>query len=163
LIIIGVDPGTAITGYGVLEFSGGRFRVLDYGPVRTAAKMELADRLEIIYRSLTEILKEHRPDHFAVEELFFNKNAKTALSVGHARGVAILAAVRAGISVYEYTPLQVKQAVAGYGRAAKEQVQFMVRSILHLKETPSPDDVADALAVGICHAFRSTGVEALWR
>lgn len=104
-----------------------------------------------IYRELTGIIKQYQPEQFAVEELFFNKNARTALAVGHARGVAMLAAASAGLPVFEYTPLQVKQAVTGYGRAAKEQVQYMVKTILSLTQAPSPDDVADALAVAICH------------
>lgn len=159
--IIGIDPGTAITGYGVVGYSGSRFQVYDYGCIRTDSGMSLAGRLDLLYRGLTGIIKEHGPDHFAVEELFFNKNAKTALAVGHARGVAMLAAVQSGIPVYEYTPLQVKQAVVGHGRAAKEQVQFMVRALLSLKVKPTPDDTADALAVAICHAFRWSGTEAL--
>jgi len=163
LIILGIDPGTAITGYGVIGFKGGSFTVYEYGCVRTESKMELAGRLGILHGRLTEIIIKYSPNHFAIEELFFNKNVKTALAVGHARGVAMLAAVQAGIKVYEYTPLQVKQAVAGNGRAAKEQVQFMVRALFSLKEIPSPDDVADALAVAACHAFRWTGAEALRR
>ncbi len=159
--ILGIDPGTAITGYGVIGFSGGSFRVYDYGAIRTDPGMGLPARLGLMYGKLTGIINEYRPDHCAVEELFFNKNAKTALAVGHARGVAMLAAVRADIPVFEYTPLQVKQAVVGHGRAAKEQVQFMVRVLLSLSEKPSPDDAADALAVGICHAFRWSGTEAL--
>ncbi|MCL6612298.1 MAG: crossover junction endodeoxyribonuclease RuvC [Peptococcaceae bacterium] len=163
MVIMGVDPGTAITGYGVIGYSGGVFRVRDYGAIRTDSRMELPERLGLLYRGLKEIMDRHRPDHVAVEELFFNKNVKTALAVGHARGVAMLAAVQSGVPVFEYTPLQVKQAVVGQGRAAKEQVQFMVRVLLCLKEKPSPDDVADALAVGICHAFRWSGTEALLR
>ncbi|MFZ5631379.1 MAG: crossover junction endodeoxyribonuclease RuvC [Bacillota bacterium] len=161
--IMGIDPGTAITGYSVIGYSGGSFRIYDYGAVRTDSQMDLPGRLGVLYRNLTGIIKEHRPDHFAIEELFFNKNSKTALAVGHARGVAMLAAVQSGIPVFEYTPLQVKQAVVGHGRAAKEQVQFMVRAILGLKENPGPDDVADALAVAVCHAFRWSGTEALRR
>ncbi len=163
MIILGIDPGTALTGYGVIGYSGGNFRVYGYGAIRTHSGMGLPGRLALIYRDLTGIINKYRPDHLAVEELFFNKNAKTALAVGHARGVAILAAVRSDIPVFEYTPLQVKQAVVGQGRAAKEQVQFMVRTLLCLSENPSPDDVADALAVGICHAFRWSGTEALRR
>lgn len=161
LRIMGIDPGTAITGYSVIGYTGGAFRVYEYGAVRTESGMALPARLGILHRSLADIISRHSPDHFAVEELFFNKNVKTALSVGHARGVSMLAAVQSGIPVYEYTPLQVKQAVVGHGRAAKEQVQFMVRALLGLRETPSPDDVADALAVAICHAFRWSGTEAL--
>lgn len=163
LVIIGIDPGTAITGYGVIGYAGNSFSVRDYGCIRTDSGMELAGRLGILYGRLREIIDRHHPDHFAIEELFFNKNAKTALAVGHARGVAMLAAVRSGLEVYEYTPLQVKQAVAGNGRAVKEQVQYMIKALLCLKEVPRPDDVADALAVAVCHAFRWTGAEALRR
>lgn len=161
--ILGIDPGTAITGYSIIDYTGGGFRVYDYGAVMTDPGVGLPGRLGVIYRSLTGIINQHRPDHMAVEELFFNKNVKTALAVAHARGVAMLAAVQSDLPVYEYTPLQVKQAVVGHGRAGKEQVQFMVRAILSLRETPSPDDVADALAVAICHAFRWAGAEALRR
>ncbi len=121
----------------------------------------MSQRLGIIYRSLKNIIAEQNPDHVAIEELFFNKNAKTALAVGHARGVAMLAAVESGLPVFEYTPLQVKLSVVGQGRAVKEQVQYMVKVLLCLKERPKPDDVADALAVGICHAFEWSGTEAL--
>lgn len=161
--IIGIDPGTAITGYGVIGYSAGNFLIYDYGAIRTDPRMELSLRLGVLHRQLSGIISEHKPDHFAIEELFFNKNVKTALAVGHARGVAMLAAVQSSVPVFEYTPLQVKQAVVGGGRAAKEQVQFMVRAILGLRETPRPDDVADALAVALCHAFRWSGAEALRR
>ncbi|MFZ5596172.1 MAG: crossover junction endodeoxyribonuclease RuvC [Bacillota bacterium] len=163
MLILGIDPGTAITGFGVVDYTGNSFRVYEYGCVRTDPSLDLSLRLNAIHRELTGLISRRRPDHFAVEELFFNKNAKTALAVGHARGVAMLAAVQAGVPVFEYTPLQVKQAVVGNGRAAKEQVQFMVRALLALKEIPRPDDVADALAVAVCHAFRWTGAEALRR
>lgn len=163
MIILGVDPGTAITGYGVVGFSGNSFGVFQYGCVRTSPDMDLAGRLGVLYQSLNGVIGRYSPDHFAIEQLFFNKNAKTALAVGHARGVAMLAAVQSGLPVFEYTPLQVKQAVAGNGRAAKEQVQFMVKTLLNLDSKPSPDDVADALAVAICHAFRWSGTEALRR
>lgn len=161
--IMGIDPGTAITGYSVLEYRGRGFSIYEYGAIRTDPKMDLPGRLGVLFRQLADIIDERRPDHFAIEELFFNKNSKTALAVGHARGVAMLAAVQSGIPVFEYTPLQVKQAVVGHGRAAKEQVQYMVRAILGLKENPSPDDVADALAVAVCHAFNWSGREALQR
>lgn len=138
-------------------------QVYDYGAIKTDSKMELSQRLGIIYRSIKEIIIEQSPEHVAIEELFFNKNAKTALAVGHARGVAMLAAVESGLPVFEYTPLQVKLSVVGQGRAVKEQVQYMVKVLLCLKEKPRPDDVADALAVGICHAFGWTSSEALRR
>lgn len=152
MIILGIDPGTAITGYGIVEFSGNRFKVLDYGKILTSNRLNLANRLKHIYSSLEELMNQYSPDHLAVEELFFNKNVRTALSVGHARGVILLAGANHNISVFEYTPLQVKQAVVGYGRAEKKQVQEMVRIILNLEKIPKPDDVADALAITICHA-----------
>ena len=163
MIILGIDPGTAITGYGVIDFTGNKFRVYEYGCVRTDAALELSQRLGILYSNLEEVIIRNQPDHFAIEALFFNKNAKTALAVGHGRGVAMLAAVRSGIPVYEYTPLQVKQAVVGNGRAVKQQVEFMIAALLGIREKLRPDDVADALAVAVCHAFRWSGTEALNR
>jgi crossover junction endodeoxyribonuclease RuvC len=158
LIILGVDPGTAITGYGLVSFHGNRFSTVEYNCIKTPAKMEPADRLLILYRELEKILLKYRPDRMAVEKLFFNTNARTALAVGQARGVVLLLGAMAGLRVYEYTPLEVKQAVVGYGRAEKEQVQYMVKAILCLPEIPRPDDVADALAVAICHAHYGNGV-----
>jgi len=151
LFIMGLDPGTAITGYGLIKYDGSRFSMIDCGCIRTSPESPLSERLQIIYRELTDVIRQYKPEQFAIEELFFNKNARTALAVGHARGVAMLAASSAGLPVFEYTPLQVKQAVTGFGRAAKTQVQFMVKTILALPEAPEPDDVADALAVAICH------------
>ena len=151
MFIMGLDPGTAITGYGLIKYDGSRFSMIDCGCVRTSPEMPMSERLQIIYRELTDVIRQYKPEQFAIEELFFNKNARTALAVGHARGVAMLAASSAGLPVFEYTPLQVKQAVTGFGRAAKTQVQFMVKTILALPEAPAPDDVADALAVAICH------------
>jgi crossover junction endodeoxyribonuclease RuvC len=148
---MGLDPGTAITGYGLIKYDGSRFSMIDCGCIRTSPESPLSERLQIIYRELTDVIRQYKPEQFAIEELFFNKNARTALAVGHARGVAMLAASSAGLPVFEYTPLQVKQAVTGFGRAAKTQVQFMVKAILALPEAPEPDDVADALAVAICH------------
>ncbi len=161
--ILGIDPGTAITGFGVVGYNGSSLQVFDYGAIRTDSKLELPDRLAIIYRDIKQIISRHNPDHVAIEELFFNKNVKTAMAVGHARGVSMLAAVESGLPVFEYTPLQVKLSVVGQGRAVKEQVQYMVKVLLCLKESPNPDDVADALAVGICHAFNWSGTEALRR
>jgi crossover junction endodeoxyribonuclease RuvC len=152
---MGIDPGIAILGYGVLEYKGNSFRVIDYGAVTTAAGTPMSLRLKMIHEQLAELLEQHKPDAFAVEELFFNKNIKTALTVGHARGVAVVTAANRNIPIYEYTPLQVKQAVAGYGRAEKKQMQQMVKILLNLKEPPKPDDVADALAVAICHGNSS--------
>lgn len=152
MIIAGFDPGFAITGYGVVSYTGNKFQILDAGVFRTEADLELSERLLILNNCLEELISKYKPDAAAVEELFFNTNVKTAIKVGHARGVVLLAAAKAGISVYEYTPLQVKQAVVGYGRARKEQVQQMVKVILNLENIPKPDDAADALAVAICHA-----------
>lgn len=151
MIILGIDPGYAIIGYGVLDFEGNNFKVIDYGSIETPAGMEFAIRLKRIYDGMEELIKSYKPDAVAVEELFFNKNTKTALKVGHGRGVILLSGAKNGIAVSEYTPLQVKQAVCGYGRADKNQVQQMVKMILGLKEVPKPDDTADALAVAICH------------
>jgi len=151
MFIMGLDPGTAITGYGLVKFNGSKFSLVDCGCVRTIPEFPLSERLQTIYSELTGIIRLYKPEQFAVEELFFNKNARTALAVGHARGVAMLAASNSGLPVFEYTPLQVKQAVTGFGRAEKTQVQYMVKTILALSEAPDPDDVADALAVAICH------------
>jgi len=151
MFIMGLDPGTAITGYGLVKFDGSKFSLVDCGCVRTSTEFPLSERLQSIYAELTGVIRLYKPEQFAVEELFFNKNARTALAVGHARGVAMLAASNSGLPVFEYTPLQVKQAVTGFGRADKTQVQYMVKTILALPEAPTPDDVADALAVAICH------------
>lgn len=153
MIILGIDPGIAIVGYGILEVNGNRLRALDYGCIKTDANLTFPERIKTIYDSLVELINRYKPTDLAVEELFFNKNVKTAILVGQARGVEILAAVNMGLDVFEYTPLQVKQAVVGYGRAEKEQVQEMVKILLNLNEKPKPDDVADALAVAICHGL----------
>ena len=151
MIILGIDPGYAIVGYGVLEYNGRAFRVIDYGAITTKAGLDPARRLEMIYDALGELIDKFRPDDVAVEELFFQNNQKTAIMVAEARGVIVLCAKKRGVIVAEYTPLQVKQAVVGYGRAEKQLVQAMVTSILGLKEVPKPDDTADALAIAICH------------
>lgn len=158
MLIIGIDPGTAITGYGIVHYWGNKFRPVHYSCIRTSSKMSLAERLGILYAEITEILRSYRPEHFAVETLFFNKNTRTAMAVGQARGVILLAAAHYRLKVHEYTPLQVKQAVVGNGRADKLQVQFMVKAILNLPSIPRPDDVADALAICICHAHHVTGL-----
>ncbi|QEK12060.1 crossover junction endodeoxyribonuclease RuvC [Crassaminicella thermophila] len=152
MIILGIDPGIAILGYGVVEYKGNTFKPLGYGGIFTDAKEAMPMRLKKIYDELQQIIDKYHPDVVAIEELFFNKNVKTALLVGQARGVAILAAANNEIDIYEYTPLQVKQGVVGYGRADKKQVQVMTKTLLNLKSVPKPDDVADALAVAICHA-----------
>lgn len=151
MIILGIDPGIAIVGYSIVQCKGNNLKAIDYGCITTASDLLFPDRLKIVYDRLTEIIEEYKPDDLAIEELFFNKNVKTAIKVGQARGVEILAAVNQGLKTYEYTPLQIKQAVTGYGRADKNQVQEMVKMLLNLKEKPKPDDVADALAVAICH------------
>ena len=158
---LGIDIGTAITGWAVLEYkdnSRNSFKVVDYSSIQTSSKKPMAERLNIIYDELIKIIKKYKPYHMAVEDLFFFKNQKTVIKVGQARGVVILAGIKSGLSVYDYTPLQVKQAVTGYGRAEKKQVQEMVKKILHLDEVPKPDDVADALAVAICHLNSSTSM-----
>jgi crossover junction endodeoxyribonuclease RuvC len=152
MIIVAIDPGTATTGYGVIGYEGNRFKVIDYGIISTSSKIDSELRLQQIYSQLKILIDRFKPDYFVVEELFFNVNVRTALAVGQARGVCLLAAADAGLAVDEYTPLQVKQSVVGYGRADKAQVQQMVKAILNLKEIPKPDDAADALALAICHA-----------
>ena len=151
-VILGLDPGTASTGFGVVSVSGNRFRAVDYGVVATPSRLPLERRLEILFTEVSRILKTHRPECTAVESLFFNTNVSTALAVGHARGVALLACSQAGCEVFEYTPQQVKMAVSGYGKATKEQVMDMVRVLLGMNEPPHPDHAADALGVAICHA-----------
>jgi crossover junction endodeoxyribonuclease RuvC len=156
LRILGIDPGVAIVGFGFIDRNGSRLTPVQYGTIQTEAHTDPAVRLKEIYDSLQHLLDVYRPDAVAVEKLFFNRNVTTAFAVGQARGVIMLAAVQHGLRIAEYTPLQVKQAVVGYGQAEKRQLQEMVRRFLRLKEAPKPDDVADALAVAICHAHAST-------
>lgn len=150
--ILGIDPGTAIVGFGVIESDNENHRMIDAGVITTPAKQALELRLETIYDDLTEIIAEHKPDHVAVEDLFFAQNVTTAMSVSHARGVILLAIIKAGLEPVSYTPLQIKQALTGYGRAEKSQMQEMVKIFLKLRDVPKPDDCADALAAAICHA-----------
>ncbi|MGQ9779067.1 MAG: crossover junction endodeoxyribonuclease RuvC [Bacillota bacterium] len=152
MLVLGLDPGLARTGYGLVRREGNRLFALAYGTVATPAGLCLSERLFRLYRELRELIRTYRPEAVAVEELFFCRNVRTAMAVGQARGVALLVAAEAGLTVSEYTPLQVKQAVVGYGRAEKHQVQEMVRVLLALPGPPRPDDAADALAVAICHA-----------
>ncbi len=161
MIILGIDPGFAIVGVGVIEYKGNKFKVLDYFAITTKAHTPIEQRLKIIYDGINEAINKYKPNFMAVEELFFNNNAKTAIAVGQARGVILLSAVNLGVPFFEYTPLQVKQAVAGYGRADKNQVQQMVKAILNLPAVPKPDDVADALAIAVCHAhsYKMTKLE----
>ncbi|MGI6566907.1 MAG: crossover junction endodeoxyribonuclease RuvC [Firmicutes bacterium] len=161
MLILGIDPGTAITGYGLIEVNGNRLTPLEYGALRTRAGEDTAARLSSLYRDMSSLLKEARPDVVAVEQLFFNTNVTTALAVGQARGVILLAGAQAGIDIVEYTPLQVKQTVTGNGRADKEQVGFMVKALLGLQVVPRPDDVSDALAIAICHAHMGITLEKL--
>lgn len=152
MLVIGIDPGTATTGYGLVrEDDRGELITVDYGVISTPANLPIQERLLILYDQLNDILQHHRPDSGAVEKLFFSRNVRTAISVGQGRGVALLAMGAAGLVIGEYTPLEVKQAVVGYGGAEKHQVQEMVRAILNLEDLPQPDDAADALAVAICH------------
>ncbi|MCJ7702773.1 MAG: crossover junction endodeoxyribonuclease RuvC [Anaerolineales bacterium] len=156
MLVIGIDPGTAITGYGLVrEEKSGDLVAVDYGVIETPSSMPMPERLLQLYRQLKEISLLHCPDSAAVEKLFFQKNVRTAISVGQGRGVAILALAEAQMEVAEYTPLEVKQAVTGYGGADKNQMQQMVRILLDLEDIPRPDDAADALAVAICHIHSS--------
>lgn len=149
--IFGVDPGIAICGIGIVEKAGSGYAPIYFDSIITKANTPLEERIEIIYNETVRLIDAYRPEAMAVEELFFNNNAKTAFAVGQARGVVLLAARQKGVPFYEYTPLQVKQALTGYGRADKKQIQQMVKSFLGLKEVPKPDDTADALAIAICH------------
>lgn len=153
--IIGIDPGTGILGFGVIDVAKGRAKLVTAGVVKTPAHTPLPDRLSEIYNSLTEIISETNPDVMAIEKLFFAQNVTTAMSVAHARGVAMLTGTQAGMTIEEYTPLQIKQTLTGYGRADKKQMQEMVRLQLNLKVVPKPDDAADALATAITHSLMS--------
>ncbi|MGI5875711.1 MAG: crossover junction endodeoxyribonuclease RuvC [Dethiobacteria bacterium] len=150
MIVLGIDPGLATTGYGIVVKEGNQYYEKDYGYINTPAGMDLHQRLLIIFRSIGVLIDRYAPEAVAVEKLFFSKNTRTALQVGEARGAILTATAEKGLPVYEYTPLQVKQAVAGYGRADKKQVQQMVSILLRLAEPPRPDDAADALAVALC-------------
>ncbi len=152
MLVLGIDPGTATTGYGLIrEVPNGNLEVVDYGVIQTPAGMLPEKRLLLLYQRLMDLLLLHRPDTGAVEKLFFRRNVTTAIAVGQARGVTLLALAQQGLSVSEYTPMEVKQAVTGYGGAEKHQIQVMVQSLLGLSELPRPDDAADALAVAMCH------------
>jgi crossover junction endodeoxyribonuclease RuvC len=150
---LGIDPGTAIMGWGIVDEVGGALSLVDFGTITTPAGMPHAERLARIYDELRALIERYRPEAAAVEELFFGKNVNTAITVGQARGVALLALAQAGMSIQEYKPTAVKQAVAGYGGADKKQMQEMVRLTLRLDKIPRPDDAADALAIAICHAY----------
>ena len=157
--ILGIDPGYAIVGWGVINYERGRFLPVDFGAVTTPAGMPFGERLQLIYEGLWEIITTHKPDVMSIEKLYFQNNKTTAIDVAEARGVILLAAQQGGLPVFEYTPMQVKAAVTGYGQAHKPQVMEMTRRLLRLTQVPKPDDTADALAVAICHA--QTGGTAL--
>lgn len=156
--ILGIDPGVAIVGFGLIESDRGTLRMLQYGAITTPAGLPLAARLAQINRDMEELINTFRPDEISVEELFFSKNITTGIAVAHARGVILCAAEKKKIPIYEYTPMQVKQAVVGYGLADKKQVMDMTRRLLKLKAVPRPDDAADALAIALCHARSATSL-----
>ena len=158
MIILGIDPGFAITGYGVIECQGNHLKMLEYGVVSTKAGTPFTWRLLQIRDQLNELLAKYKPDACAVEELFFNSNTTTAIQVAQGRGVAITTVADKGIPIFEYTPLQVKQSVVGYGRAEKKQIQEMTRMLLGLQKIPKPDDTADALALAVCHAHSANSL-----
>jgi crossover junction endodeoxyribonuclease RuvC len=155
MLVLGIDPGAAITGWGLVSKEGDQLALVDYGTVRTSSDAPLPQRLQVLYRGLGQVISSREPSAVAVEKLFFNKNVRTAMTVGQARGVALLAVAEAGLPVHEYTPLEVKQAVCGYGRASKEQIQKLVQMLLGLDSIPQPDDAADAIAIAICHIHSS--------
>jgi crossover junction endodeoxyribonuclease RuvC len=151
--ILGIDPGTGIVGIGVIDFVGNKYELVDAGVIRTPANQELSERLETIFEEIMEVIRQNKPDVASIEKLFFAQNVTTAISVSHARGVLMLAAKKSGLKIAEYTPLQIKQALTGYGRAEKKQIQVMVQTILKLKEPIKQDDCADAVAAAICHSM----------
>lgn len=155
MIILGIDPGYAIVGYGVIEYNGTGFKTIDYGAVTSPPNVPFPKRLEMIYDGVCELCVKYKPEAISVEELFFNTNLKTGIAVSHGRGVILLASQKCHIPFFEYTPLQVKQSVVGYGRAEKKQVMLMTKTLLGLEKIPRPDDAADALALAICHAHSS--------
>ena len=151
--ILGIDPGYAIVGYGILDYSNTKFKVVDYGAITTPAGMDFNKRLELIYDQMMLLFSKYNPEALAIEKLFYNTNAKTVIDVAQARGVIMLSAQKNNVPTFEYTPLQVKQSVVGYGRAEKKQVQEMTKIILHLESVPKPDDTADAVAIAITHGL----------
>jgi crossover junction endodeoxyribonuclease RuvC len=153
--IIGIDPGTGILGFGVIESAGGKNQLVDAGVIRTPVKEDDAVRLQTIYEEITDIIAQNKPQEMSIEKLFFAQNVTTAMTVAQARGVVLLAGMQSGLQISEYTPLQIKQSLTGYGRADKKQMQEMVRVLLGLKEVPKPDDCADALAAALTHASAS--------
>lgn len=157
--ILGIDPGSQATGFGAIDSDGHRHSLIDHGVIRTPPSFSFPRKLHFIHERIVEVLESSRPEGVVVESLFYATNVKSALKLGHVRGVALLAGVARGLSVFEYSPLEVKQAVVGYGRADKRQVQKMVALMLALREPPEPDDAADALAVALCHAHRMRYLE----
>lgn len=158
MIILGLDPGTATTGYGVIRMTNFKITCVAYGAIITRPEMAMPERLKVIYEDLGQILAQYSPDEVAVEKLFFGRNTTTAITVGQARGVLLLRLAQAGLTIGEYTPMQIKQALVGYGNAEKKQVQYMIQHFLKLPEVPRPDDAADALAIAICHAHSRSGL-----
>ena len=160
MIILAIDPGYAIVGFGVISYNGSRFKVLEYGAITTDKNTPFPERLNEIYDGMNYLLDKYQPAAISIEKLYFNTNTTTAISVAQARGVCVLAGVKHGVEIAEYTPLQVKMAVTGYGRAEKHQIMEMTKTLLSLKEIPKPDDAADALAIAICHAHTSGSIAA---
>jgi crossover junction endodeoxyribonuclease RuvC len=156
MIVLGVDPGTLITGYGIIENRNGKLKILMSGSVRNKSGIPMPERLKNIFLDLSRVTEKYRPDQFAIETAFYGKNAQSALKLGHARGVAMLTAVTRGIPTYEYSPREVKKAIVGNGSASKEQVQYMIKTLLRMKETPKYYDITDALAVALCHIQQQT-------
>ena len=158
MIVLGIDPGYATTGFGILEANRGQFRLLQYGVITTPPELSFDRRLEMLYDDMTQLLCAAKPDAVAVEELFWGRNITTGIGVSHGRGVILLAIAKSGIPLYEYTPMQVKQAVVGYGKAEKHQVMDMTRRILKMESVARPDDAADAIAIALCHARSSSSI-----
>lgn len=156
--ILGIDPGYGITGFGIVDAQRNNFHLLQYGAITTPAGTDFSLRLEMIYNDMTQLLAVAKPDVVAIEELFFGQNVTTGIGVAQSRGVILLAIQQAGIPVFQYKPMQVKQSVVGYGNATKHQVQDMTKRILHLEKIPKPDDAADAIAIALCHARSSTSL-----
>ena len=156
MIVLGVDPGTLITGYGLIESMNGKLKLINCGAIKNSSGRSMPLRMKLIYDTLTEVIGKFRPDECAIETAFYGKNAQSALKLGHARGVSMLAAITHEVQTHEYSPREVKKAIVGNGTASKEQVQYMVKSLLHLKESPKYFDVTDALAVAVCHLHRNS-------
>jgi len=156
--ILGIDPGYGITGFGIVDAQRNQFQLLQYGAITTPAGTDFPVRLQMIYNDMTELLMVAKPDAVAIEELFFGQNVTTGIGVAQSRGVILLAIQQAGVPIFQYKPMQVKQAVVGYGNATKHQVQDMTKRLLHLQSTPKPDDAADAIAIALCHARSSTSL-----